>query len=173
MSKTLNTPTISKRATKPNGENRMTKYQVQAWMAPNPITVDADNSLSVAYHLMRLNNVRRLPVLGKNGKLVGIITWGDIRAARPKGSLAEQTGRDWEDHFLAATLAVREIMTPDPVTVTPDCSVRLAANLMLAHKIGGLPVVDGTVVGMLTESDLFRFLVENFPEGGESLTGGG
>lgn len=67
MSKTLNTPTISKRAAKPNGENSMTKYQVQAWMVPKPIAVDADNSLSVAYHLMRLNNVRRLPVLGKNG----------------------------------------------------------------------------------------------------------
>jgi len=70
-------------------------------------------------------------------------------------------------------LAVREKMTPDPVTVTPDCSVRLAASLMLAHKIGGLPVVDGTVVGMLTESDLFRFLVENFPKGSSLPPTGG
>jgi predicted transcriptional regulator len=133
-------------------------------MTPNPITVDSDNNLSVAYHLMHLNHVRRLPVVGANGKLVGILTWGDIREARPKGALAEQTGSDWEAHFLAATSEVSQMMTPDPVTVTPDCSVRLAAHLMLEHKIGGLPVVtNGTVVGMITESDLFRFLVETFP----------
>jgi CBS domain-containing protein len=142
----------------------MTTYQVKEWMTPNPITVDADNNLSVAYQLLRLNRVRRLPVIGHSGKLVGIITWGDIREARPKGSLAEQTGSEWETHFLAATMEVRAIMTPDPVTVTPDCSVRLAASLMLDHKIGGLPVVvDEAVVGMITESDLFRFLVRNFP----------
>jgi len=52
----------------------MTKYQVRDWMTPTPITVDASNNLSVAYHLMRINQVRRLPVIGRNGKLVGIIT---------------------------------------------------------------------------------------------------
>jgi CBS domain-containing protein len=143
----------------------MTQYRVQDWMTPNPITVDSDNNLSVAYHLMHLNQVRRLPVVGANGKLVGILTWGDIREAKPKGVLAKQTGSDWEAHFLAATLEVNQIMTPDPLTVTPDCSVRLAARLMLEHKIGGLPVVDnGAVVGMITESDLFRFLTEIFPK---------
>jgi len=142
----------------------MSTYQVKQWMTPNPVTIDTDNTLSAAYHLMRLNKVRRLPVIGHSGKLAGIITWGDIREARPKGSLAEQSGSEWESHFLAATLDVREIMTPDPVTVTPDASVRLAASLMLERKVGGLPVVvDGEVVGMITESDLFRFLMENFP----------
>lgn len=145
----------------------MAKYLVKEWMTPDPITVDSDNNVSVAYHLMHLNNVRRLPVLDETGTLVGIITWGDIREARPKASLAEQRGSEWEAHFLAATMEVREVMTPDPFTVTPDTSVRQAAVLMLRHKIGGLPVVDGNVVGMLTESDLFRFLVENFPDNGD------
>lgn len=142
----------------------MKKHQVSEWMTPDPITVDIDNNLSVAYQLLRLNHVRRLPVIGQDGKVVGIITWGDIREARPKGSLAEQTGGTWEAHFLAATMSIREIMTPNPVTVAPDSSVRLAAQLMLEHKIGGLPVVvDGVLAGMITDSDLFRFLVETVP----------
>lgn len=142
----------------------MKNYQVKAWMTPTPIAIDADNNLSVAYHLMRINKVRRLPVVGKDERLLGIITWGDLREARPKEALEEQHGSEWESHFLAATLDVRQIMTYDPITVGPDDSMRQAARLMYEYKIGGLPVVDdGRVIGMITESDLFRFLIENFP----------
>jgi CBS domain-containing protein len=55
---------------------------------------------------------------------------------------------------------IAECMTSDPITVAPDVSVLDAARLMLKHKIGGLPVVEGgRVVGMITESDLFRLLI--------------
>jgi CBS domain-containing protein len=150
-----------------NGGGTMTHYPVKDWMTPNPITIDWKNNLSVAYHLMRFNQVRRLPVVGDDGKLVGILTWGDIRENRPKEPLAEQRGNAWEEIFLASTVEVRMLMTHNPFTVTPDSSIRLAANLMLEHKISGLPVVEnGYVVGMITESDLFRFLLKHFPADG-------
>ncbi|MCL4857972.1 MAG: CBS domain-containing protein [Caldilineaceae bacterium] len=139
----------------------MTKSLVREWMSPKPITVDSKVGVSVAYHLMRLNEVRRLLVLNDNDELVGIVTWGDIRAAHPKSRASLETRDAWESHFLTATMEIREIMTPNPVTVSPDTSMREAARLMLEHKIGGVPVLDGKrIAGILTETDLCRFVVE-------------
>jgi CBS domain-containing protein len=143
----------------------MEKNLVRNWMTAAPITIDAKTNLSVAHHLMRLNNVRRLPVVNNQEKLVGIVTWGDIREARPKQSPSLHRLDAWEERFLAATMEISEIMTPNPVTVAPDMSIRQAVELMLHHKIGGLPVVErGRVVGIITESDIFRFLIDTLPE---------
>lgn len=131
---------------------------VKDWMTPDPIAVDPRTTLPAAYYLMKLNHVRRLPVIDDSGRVVGIVTLGDIREARPK-----ESGRlnVWEIHFLAASLEVRDFMTPAPVTVTPETPVREAAKIMLDRKIGGLPViVDGKLVGIVTESDLLRLIVE-------------
>ena len=65
---------------------------------------------------------------------------------------------EWRD--LLERTNVAECMSRDPVTIAPDASMLAAARLMLEHKIGGLPVVaDGRIVGMITESDLFRLLI--------------
>lgn len=140
----------------------MERLLVKDWMTPDPITVDPDTTLPAAYHLMKLNAIRRLPVVDKEGRLVGIVTLGDIREARPKESTALNI---WELHSLAASLTVRDFMSPHPITVTPDTSIQQAAKLLLEHKIGGLPVVEqDRLVGIITETDIFRLLVEQFPE---------
>jgi CBS domain-containing protein len=138
---------------------------VKEWMTADPITVDTTNNLSTAYHLMRLNSVRRLPVLDEAERLAGIITWGDIREARPKGSGSLHMEPAWEIHFLAGIRGVQEFMTPNPVTVTPQTPIRRAVQLMLENKIGGLPVVkDNRVVGIISETDIFRFLLMHMEE---------
>jgi acetoin utilization protein AcuB len=141
---------------------------VKAWMTSDPITVDPEATLSTCYHLMRLNGIRRLPVVDSAGRLVGIVTLGDIREGRPKRRPTEDiplTSDMWERHLLVASREVREFMSPSPITVEPDTPVKEAARLMLEHKIGGLPVVDeGRVVGIITESDVFRLLVGQLPE---------
>lgn len=138
----------------------MDKFTVKEWMTEDPITVDTTNNLSTAYHLMRMNSVRRLPVVDEMDHLVGIVTWGDIREARPKASGSLAVEPPWEIHFLAGIRSVQEFMTPNPITVTPRSSIRCAAQLMLENKIGGLPVVEGErVVGMISETDIFRFLL--------------
>jgi acetoin utilization protein AcuB len=143
----------------------MNKHLVKDWMSVNPITVDSKVGVSVAYHLMRLNGVRRLLVVNDEGELIGIVSLGDIRGARPKERSTQPRQDAWESHFLAATLEVTEIMTPNPITVTPESSIHEAARLMLKHKIGGLPVVRGRrIVGILTESDIYRFVVETEEE---------
>jgi CBS domain-containing protein len=138
----------------------MDKVLVKDWMTEDPITVDTTNNLSTAYHLMRMNSVRRLPVLDEAEHLVGIVTWGDIREARPKANASMTMEPTWEIHFLAGIRGVQEFMTPNPVTVTPQTPIRRAAQLMLENKIGGLPVVEHEhVVGMISETDIFRFLL--------------
>jgi CBS domain-containing protein len=135
----------------------MTTMTVRDWMTPNPITVDPQTPINEAYSIMKKNRIRRLPVVDRE-KLVGIVTIGDIREASPSDATSLSI---WEQNYLLSKLTVGNIMTKNPITVTPDTTIRDAAALMLEHKIGGLPVVEGgKVVGIITESDIFRLLVK-------------
>jgi CBS domain-containing protein len=134
----------------------MHQQHVAQWMSTPPLTVAPSTSLVTAQRLMQRQHVRRLPVVA-DGRLIGIITWGDLRAAQPS---AATTLSVYEARALLDKVPVAACMTRDPLTVAPDASVLEAAQLILDHKIGGLPVVDdGDVVGMITESDLFRLLL--------------
>jgi len=134
----------------------MRKHLVRDWMTPDPVTIDPRTTLPEANRLMKECNIRRLPVV-ENGHLVGIVTLGDIREASPSSAA---TLSIYELNYLISRLTIGEIMTRDPITIPPDTSIEAAARLMLEHKIGGLPVVDGQkVVGVITESDIFRLLV--------------
>lgn len=117
-------------------------HHVRFWMSAPAITVNADAQVSEALALMQAHSIRRVPVVDGSGQLCGIITYGDIRGAQQQG-------------------AVLAVMTRQPLSVGPNASLREAALLMLDNKIGGLPVVDDThtIVGVVTESDLFEALV--------------
>jgi len=129
---------------------------VADWMSTPPILAGPSTSLAEAHHIMEHRKVRRLPVV-EHGRLIGIVSWGDLRAAQP--SIAT-TLSVYEWRALLERVSVAECMTRDLVTIAPEATVLDAARLMLEHKIGGLPVVlDGRVLGMITESDLFRLLI--------------
>jgi CBS domain-containing protein len=106
---------------------------------------------------MKKNKIRRLPVVD-NGKLQGIVTIGDVREASPSGATSLSI---WELNYLWAQLKVENVMTRKVLTVGPDEPIVNAAKLMLENKISGVPVVeDDVVVGVVTESDVFRMLVK-------------
>jgi acetoin utilization protein AcuB len=135
----------------------MMKNFVRDWMTRNPITVDPRTTLPEAHKIMKDRRIRRLPVVDR-GHLVGIVTLGDVREAEPSDAT---TLSIFELHYLLAKLTIGEIMTREPLTITSDASIREAAKLMLHHKIGGLPVMDdGKLVGIITESDIFRVLAQ-------------
>ncbi len=134
----------------------MRKNLVRDWMTPNPITIDVKTTLPDAHKLMKESRIRRLPVVD-HGKLVGILTLGDIREASPSDATSLSI---FELNYLLARLTVDTIMTGDPIVIEPTATIRQAAQIMLEHKIGGLPVVqDEKLVGIITESDIFRVLV--------------
>ena len=130
--------------------------QVRDWMSTDIVTVDITGTLPEAHALMKEKKIRRLPVLDE-GRLVGIVTLGDIREASPSDATSLSI---YELNYLLAKLDVESIMTREPLSVSPSTKLSEAAKLMLNHKIGGLPVLDGEkLVGMITESDIFRAFV--------------
>jgi CBS domain-containing protein len=140
----------------------MHTYRVADWMSAPVILAPPTMTLAEAQHLMERSRVRRLPVV-QDGELVGIVTWGDLRAAWPSAA-STLNGYEWRALLEQATIA--ECMTHSPIAVAPDTLILDAARQMLHYKIGGMPVVgNGQVVGIITESDLFRVLIAEFEEG--------
>ena len=136
---------------------------VENWMNRNVITVDANDSMMDASKTLKERSIRMLPVLEK-GRLVGVVTDRDLKRASPSDATSLAVH---ELLYILANIKVKEIMSKKPITVPFDYTVEEAAELMLANKISGVPVVDqgGSVVGTITQTDLFRVLI--------SLTGVG
>jgi len=139
----------------------MNTQLVRNWMTPNPITITPQTTLLEAHRRMDEHKVRRLPVLN-NGKLVGIVTRGDIREAQASDAT---TLSIYELNYLMDKTPAKEFMAYEPITVAPDATIGEVARLMLQHKIGGLPVVENSkLIGIITETDLCRILMLQ-PEG--------
>ncbi len=131
---------------------------VKERMTHNPVTIREETSLDDALKAMRDNKVRRLPVLDKNGKLVGIVSEKDLLYASPSPATSLSV---WEIHGLLARIKIRELMTRDVITVCEDCPIEEAARVMVDNKIGGLPVMRGDqLIGIITETDLFKIFLE-------------
>ncbi len=133
---------------------------VKDWMTRDLVVITPAMTAIEAGRLMTEHGVRRLPV-ADDGRLLGIVTLGDIRSARA----APASGLDlWELNYRLTQLPVSEIMSSEPITIGPDETIGEAAALMLDNKIGGLPVIDaqGELCGILTESDVFRLVVREW-----------
>lgn len=127
-------------------------------MTPNPITVSPDISIAEAMEWMKRENVRRFPVVDKDRKLVGIVTHTDLLYASPSSATSLSM---WEISYLLAQVKVKEVMTKDVITVAEDTVLEDAARLMVDNKVGSLPVMrNGTISGIITESDIFRVFLE-------------
>jgi acetoin utilization protein AcuB/CBS domain-containing protein len=135
------------------------EQEIRFWMRAPVVTVNLAAPVSEALALMYEHDVRRLPVVIDTGELRGMITQGDIRGAdvlRAGGFDPLMIGDALRQ------IKVYQVMTEQPLTVTPETGLREAAMLMIENKIGGLPVIDpnSKVVGIITESDLFEALVQ-------------
>ena len=128
----------------------------------NPVWISPDTSFNEARNLIHEKGVRHLPVVDKNGKLVGIVTDRDIREAAPSDAT---TFSIQELNYLLAKLKVSAFMTPKEklITITPDTLIEEAVQLMHDHKIGCLPVLEGgKLYGIFTETDSLHHLVDVF-----------
>jgi acetoin utilization protein AcuB len=121
------------------------------------ITISPDMPITEAINLFKKEHIRRAPVI-KEGKLIGIVTEGNLINASPS---AATTLSIWEMNYLLTKIKVSEVMTKNVMTVTEDTPIEQAARIMADNKIGGVPVMrDGYVVGIITETDLFKLFLE-------------
>ena len=131
---------------------------VKERMTRHPITITPDVSLHDALRIMREEKVRRLPVLDKNGKLVGIVLEKDLLYASPSPATSLSV---YELNYLVARIKIEDLMSREVITIEEDCPLEEAARIMVDNNIGGLPVMRGDkLVGMITESDLFKVFLE-------------
>jgi acetoin utilization protein AcuB len=130
---------------------------VKERMKRDPVTVKKGDSFRYALKLIRKEGIRHLPVLdGK--RLVGIVTDRDLRQSAPSPATTLEVH---ELNYLLERLTIEAIMTKRVITVGPETNLLDATKLLLAHKIGCLPVVEHEeLLGIITEGDLLRALVE-------------
>ncbi len=121
---------------------------VRERMSPHPVTIRSDADYKAALMLMQEHSLHHVPVLDGARKLIGVVAERDLLLAATR--------------HLQAAIEVADVMHRGVITAYPEMPIAEAASLMVDHRIGGLPVVDGDerVVGMITETDIFRAFVE-------------
>ncbi|MFH1351546.1 MAG: CBS and ACT domain-containing protein [Pseudomonadota bacterium] len=130
---------------------------VKNWMNDKVITVDVNDSMQDAMKLLKVHDIRMVPVMRK-GKLMGVVTDRDIKRA----SASDATTLEIHELlYIISKIKVGDIMTKNPITVPFDYTVEETAEILLTNKISGAPVVDhdGHIVGTIIQTDIFRVLV--------------
>jgi CBS domain-containing protein len=121
-------------------------------------TLGRNDTLDIADDMMTLERIRHLPVLDE-GRVVGVVSQRDLF----RSALAVALGYgEKAQKALLRTIRVKEVMSEPAITVSPEASAKEATRLMLEHKIGCLPVVEGrTLMGIVTETDILRYVVSS------------
>lgn len=133
---------------------------VRERMSHPVITIRPETSMQEALDIMRREHVRRLPVVDKRGQLVGIVTDADLDRASPSEATTLSV---WEIRELISKVKVERIMATEVITIDDDTPIEEAARIMADGKISGLPVLhEGKLVGLITETDLFKLFLELF-----------
>ena len=121
------------------------------------ISVSPDSPINDVLAMFKKEHIRRAPVINK-GKLVGIVSETDLLNASPSDV---STLSVWEMNYLISKVKIKDVMTKKVVSVGKDTPIEEAARIMADQKIGGMPVVDrDKVVGIITETDLFKVFLE-------------
>ena len=153
MAVELTQPISDSDISSPRPDVRVEGLQVRHLMTTTPVTSSPDTPVREAERLMQQERVNHLLVVA-DGQLVGLLADHDVQTVLPSPATSLSK---WELLYLLDKLTVREAMTSDVVTVAPDKPVSEAVRLMLAHRIGALPVVEAhQVVGILTQSDMLQ-----------------
>ena len=126
-------------------------------MTRNVVTVDQEAGILEAQELMAQNKIRHLPIIDNKQQLIGIVTDRDIRSALPYDFWdAPQSDRE-----KIGTLKVKDIMTKDPLSISPTYTIQDALLLIQNAKVGALPVVDDDrrLKGIISVRDLLRAFI--------------
>jgi acetoin utilization protein AcuB len=122
------------------------------------ITVRPEMPIQEALQMMRAEHIRRLPVVGPRGELLGIVTEKDLLNASPSEATTLSV---WELNYLLSKITIDRIMIRNVITVSESTPIEEAARIMADNKVGSLPVVrNNELVGIITETALFKLFLE-------------
>ena len=138
--------------------SRSRPAEVRDLMTDHVFTLGPMDDLEALYELLDAHHVRHVPIVDRDGDLVGLVTQRDL--ARHALGAQDDLPLSVQQEILRRR-RVREIMSTEVDTVEPDESLKTAAEMLIENKLGGLPVVEGEhLVGILTESDFVRLYVK-------------
>jgi acetoin utilization protein AcuB len=121
--------------------------KIHSLMIPDPITITANATIGEAIELMKINSIRHLPVIAEGSRLQGFLTLADLK----QGLIPSMLG----------DLTLQDLMIKDPITVSPDDDIEIAAQLIYKNKISGMPVLKGDeLVGIITATDILRTFID-------------
>ena len=121
--------------------------KIHSLMIPDPITITANATISEAIELMKINSIRHLPVVSEGKTMIGFLTLADLK----QGLIPSMLG----------DLTLQDLMIKNPITVSPDDDIEIAAQLIYKNKIGGMPVLRGDqLVGIITATDILRTFID-------------
>lgn len=143
--------------------------RVRELMTATPMTIDPEAPVETAAAVMRERGLRHLPVVDREGRLIGMLTDRDLRSAMFGPALAEylpatQGGRLRALASCLDEVQVAHVMTWGVVTIGPEAPVAQAAAIMADARIGSLPVVESKrLIGIVTEYDVLKALAATLP----------
>ena len=125
-------------------------------MTRNVVTIDKDADISEAQEKMSKHLFRHLPVVDENNRLIGIVTDRDIRSVLPSSQFAQESSPEEWERFLKCR--IKDIMTKNPVTISPVDTIQDALILLHKKYFGALPVVveQQKLIGIISVRDLLR-----------------
>jgi len=130
---------------------------VRDWMTVNVISLGVNSSVLDAAEILHEKNIRQFPVIDSDARLVGIVSDRDIRDAMPSKFIPGDNAAERGGGLY--TLTAEDIMTLDPISVQTDTAMTEVAEILVKHKIGGLPVVESEkIIGIITQQDVLRYL---------------
>lgn len=130
---------------------------VKNWMSRPVVTIESNQSMQEAIHLLKTHRIGRLPVLEK-GKLVGIVTDRDLKRA----SASDATTLEIHElMYLMSKIQIKDIMSRKVISVPADFTIEETAEVLLSNNISGVPVLDAqqSLVGIITHTDLFKVIL--------------
>jgi acetoin utilization protein AcuB len=125
-------------------------------MTRNVVTIDKDADISQAQEKMSKHLFRHLPVVDENNHLIGIVSDRDIRSVLPSSHLAQENSpEEWKSF---SKYKIKDIMTKNPVTISPVDTIQDALILLHKKHFGALPVVveQQKLIGIISVRDLLR-----------------
>jgi acetoin utilization protein AcuB len=128
-------------------------------MTRKVITIAPEDGIFKAQELMAANKIRHLPVIEPDNRLIGVVTDRDIRSALPYKFFKESPSEEEKKNF--AELKIKDIMTKNPITISPTYTLQDALLMIQDARVGALPVVDenGILSGIISVRDLLRAFI--------------